>query len=167
MQPWIASRGGPLLCAAGDAARSWRGARASSIGRRETDYERACAVPGYVGVLAAGASEGLVLGDEPSQSTFLTIDGQWSIARWIACASPDDARRVLAGVPGTLPELEPARVVRFDGDSLHLFDSALPLEDAGAPLVASIQPGRYSVSTQRLAEPDRFEFLIHRLRRID
>jgi hypothetical protein len=49
---WIYTDGAPFACAAAHSERQWRGTRGSSTGAAETDYERACDEPSYLGCIA-------------------------------------------------------------------------------------------------------------------
>jgi hypothetical protein len=53
----------------------WTGA-SSTDGHVEnwSDYGRACAVEGYIGVIALGQRQSLVLGDEPAMTTYLPAE---------------------------------------------------------------------------------------------
>jgi len=72
---WMQSNGGPLLLVPGEHLLSWEGTELPSGGRQidaqfrwggqnapVTDYDRACDVQGWLGLLDIGAGHGLVLG---------------------------------------------------------------------------------------------------------
>ncbi len=73
---WVSSTGGPLLAAPQSALSLWMGAD-SAEGPVESwgDYGRACAIDGYIGVVAVGTQHALVLGDEPAMTTYLARNG--------------------------------------------------------------------------------------------
>ncbi|WP_245712796.1 Imm21 family immunity protein [Micromonospora nigra] len=52
------------------------------------DYGRACAIDGYVGVVAVGQRQALVLGDEPAATTYLSLERLF--LRWAAADEEDD-----------------------------------------------------------------------------
>src|SRR6185295_11862206 len=74
----VASCGGPILVLPKNLVRFWEGCHEPSGGRvveaifradpdggPATDYDRACDVAGYLGVIPVGTGTGLVLGDQP------------------------------------------------------------------------------------------------------
>lgn len=160
---WICSAGGPLICAGYPVGLMWAGTGPSSTGEESSDYERACQVMDYLGIVPCASSQVLVLGDEPLQSAFVRDAAGVAIIRWVACASASVAEAALATIPATLPQIEDPKSIMIEAARLVLFDSACSLADVPQFLEAEIAPGLYEVSTQRYASPGVFEFLIHRL----
>jgi Immunity protein 21 len=160
---WIYSAGGPLICAAYPIGLMWSGTRPNSTGEGPSDYDRACEVMDYVGIVPCASSQVLVLGDEPLQSAFVREAAGLAIVRWVACASASAAELALATIPAALPQIEEPKSIMVEAERLVLFDSACSLADVPQLLEAQITPGLYEVSTQRYASPGVFEFLIHRL----
>ena len=89
---WVGTGGGPLLVVPVEVAHHWRGDEATwpptgdvdtiwEAVRKDSDDGRACGVADYLGVLACGPGECLVLGDEPMPTTFLSTNGGGLIAR--------------------------------------------------------------------------------------
>ncbi|MFG2325767.1 immunity 21 family protein [Streptomyces sp. NBC_01723] len=137
---WVESGGGPLIAVPETVLPFWTGADGEDA---DSDYDRACEVDGYVGLLPVGDSTALVLGDEPASTAYLPEHG--TFVRWCAADSEDE---VLAGVPAALhtAEWEPEVAWRVPGPVL-LFDAAWPgaaSERAGRVRVA-LDPGRYAV----------------------
>ncbi len=75
---WMESGGGPLLLVPGEYLPFWGGIDPPTDGRQivahfryggddapATDYDRACDVDDYLGVIEVGSGCGVVLGDEP------------------------------------------------------------------------------------------------------
>ena len=74
---WISSDGGPLILIGQSALSQW-------LGIDSADYERACLVEDYVGVLDVGGSQAIVLGDEPCQtSSFIDDTENVFLIRWV------------------------------------------------------------------------------------
>jgi len=73
----IESAGGPLVLLSDRARVDWTGVAGA-------DYERACAVDGYFGVLDVRGDEVLVIGDEPASTALLPTRAADSlvIAKW-------------------------------------------------------------------------------------
>src|SRR5215510_13183631 len=96
---WINSAGGPLLLVSGEYLPFWGGVapppderlieatfRWMGPGTPATDYDRACDVQGYLGLLDIGAGHGLVLGDAPDATA------------WQAFATFGDGEEVMGGI---------------------------------------------------------------------
>src|SRR5438270_663817 len=75
---WMDTELGPLLLVPGEHLSSWEGIDPPSAGRHveakfrshdpndpATDYDRACDIKDYLGLIEIGAGKGLVLGGEP------------------------------------------------------------------------------------------------------
>jgi hypothetical protein len=160
---WIDTAGGPLIGAAYPTGLSWGGTQASSTGDTRSDYDRACEVIDYVGVVPCASSHVLVFGDEPLQATVLSINDGIAVVRWVSCVSEGDAQKVLAEIPTALPQLEAPKLMSIEATRLVLFDSAYSLDAAPRLLEVALSPGLYEVSTEKFASPGVFEFLVHRM----
>jgi len=116
---WIESNGGPLLVLPCSLLSAWRGTDDPSPGEKveatfrwnpagvATDYDRACDVSDFAGVIPVGSGEALVLADEPLPTTWLPAGDGGSLARWRF--GPDQAsvnallgRGMLSGRDGSL-----------------------------------------------------------------
>ncbi|MDQ0989610.1 immunity 21 family protein [Streptomyces sp. V3I7] len=116
---WVESGGGPLIAVPEAVLPFWAGADGEDL---DTDYDRACEVDGYVGLLPVGDSAALVLGDEPASTSFLPDHGMF--VRWCAGDSEDE---LLARVPEALGTVVWEDEVRWDVPGpVVLFDSAWP-----------------------------------------
>lgn len=151
-----------MLLAERALALRWEGVGGNPLGR---DYDVACAVDDYVGVVRRHDGDFLVLADEPLQSTLLPSWGQWLVVRWWSCASIDVAEAALAAVPRTLSSLSAGVDFVQAKPGAVLFDSAC----AGIDVVAQahtvpLPAGRYRVTTERYAsQAPPFNFVVHRL----
>jgi hypothetical protein len=159
---WITSAGGPLVCAASDAARTWRGTRASSVNSNISDYERACSTTEFAAVIRTAQWDVLVLGDEPLQSTLLIIHSQATIARWVSARSHDIAAKALAMLPQSLPAVGESTRFTHQGKDLVLFDAAMDGREQSPSNGIQVGPGRYDVTSETYKKPTEFEFVIHR-----
>lgn len=167
MTTWISTDGAPFVCADPASRQQWRGTQGSSIGASETDYERVCSEADYLGRMACGSSEVLVLGDDPAQAAFVATPSGLLIARWIACESMALAEAVLADIPDDLPHLQLAVPFVVSHPELWMFDaSADRAMDSAASSVMNIEPGAFSVTTERFQDGRSFYFLIHRFVRV-
>ncbi|MFF4548787.1 immunity 21 family protein [Streptomyces sp. NPDC001435] len=137
---WVESGGGPLIAVPEAVLPFWSGADGEEM---DTDYDRACEVDGYVGLLPVGDSAALVLGDEPASTSFLPDHG--TFVRWSAANSEDE---LLAGVPAALDAAVWEDEVGWDiPGPVVLFDSAWSGTDTvhQEHLRVPLEPGRYAV----------------------
>jgi len=162
---WINSAGGPLVCASPAAGREWRGTQGSSIGVARSDYERACDEMDYVGAIAGGSSQVLVLGDEPLQSAFVVKDEGVLVVRWVSCVSSERAASAIAQLPSALPSIEVPIKFRLEDRGLIMFDAALDSIDPAACAGVDLKPGVFTVTTEKYKSEGAYEFLVHRLLR--
>ncbi|MEU6279190.1 immunity 21 family protein [Streptomyces sp. NPDC047028] len=139
-QEWVESGGGPLIAIPETVLPFWVGADSAEPA---TDYDRACEVDGYVGLLPVGDSAALVFGDEPAATTYLPERG--TFVRW--CAAESEAE-LLAGVPAALDTAVWQPEVRWQVPGpVLLFDSAWPggAADRTGHLRVPLRPGPYAV----------------------
>ncbi|MFE7977395.1 immunity 21 family protein [Streptomyces shenzhenensis] len=137
---WVESGGGPLIVVPEAVLPFWAGADGEDLA---TDYDRACEVDGYVGLLPVGDSAALVLGDEPASTSFLPDHD--AFVRWSAAGSEDE---LLAGVPAALDAAVWQNEVSWQVPGpVVLFDSAWPgtATDRTEHLRVPLEPGRYTV----------------------
>jgi hypothetical protein len=145
---WVESGGGPLIAVPETVLPFWAGADGDETA---SDYDRACEVEGYVGLLPVGDATALVLGEDPASTAFLPDHG--TFVRWGAADCEDD---VLAAVPAALATADwkdevhwtvPGPVVLFDAawpgtDSTRADHVKVVLEPGGyAVRAAQVQPG--------------------------
>ena len=170
---WLNSGGGPLILVAKDDLENWAGVAGSGTQSRTahappapTDYDRACAVHGYSGLIQVGKGHALVLGDEPLQTTWLfskKLAGE-VLVRWRFAESEEEVLRFLQEVPEEL-FLPTGLTFRPHSSPLFLFDAAIPgrsvtLEDH---VELAISPNSYRVETA-LYEPNKtLGLVLHRL----
>ncbi|MET8947459.1 immunity 21 family protein [Streptomyces sp. NPDC004542] len=137
---WGESGGGPLVAVPEAVLPFWAGADGEDLA---TDYDRACEIDGYVGLLPVGDSAALVLGDEPASTSFLP--GHGTFVRWCAADSEEE---LPAGVPAALDAAVREHEVLWDVPGpVLLLDSAWPGAgtDRAEHLRVPLEAGRYSV----------------------
>ena len=147
---WIYSDGGPLLLLSDQYLSEWHGAEEHAATRHaHTDYDRACAVDDYLGVIPVAQSQALVLGDAPMDTAWWPISHDRGIVVRVEFANSDgDVRQVLHednyesfkpdGLELTLPP-----------GGLWLFEAAY----AGNELTPNsqridLEPGRYAIRSR-------------------
>ncbi|MFI6661004.1 immunity 21 family protein [Streptomyces sp. NPDC050523] len=137
---WVESGGGPLIAVPETVLPFWAGADGEE---NASDYDRACEVDGFVGLLPVGDSAALVLGDEPASTAFLPEHG--TFVRWRAANSEGE---LLAGVPAALAAADWGHEVQWEVPGpVLLFDSAWPGNETERTdsLRVELAPGRYAV----------------------
>ncbi|MGQ4416936.1 immunity 21 family protein [Streptomyces sp. SAS_269] len=158
---WVESGGGPLIAVPETVLPFWAGADSEEFA---TDYDRACEVDGYAGLLPVGDSAALVLGDEPAATAYLPDRGVF--VRWSAAHSE---RELLAHVPAALDTAVWEPEVRWQVPGpVVLFDAARPggTVDRAGHLRVPLAPGPYAVAAA-YAQPGPETWLgLVRLRRL-
>ncbi|MFD7710505.1 immunity 21 family protein [Streptomyces sp. NPDC059785] len=137
---WVESGGGPLIVVPEVVLPFWAGADGDDM---SSDYDRACDVDGFIGLVPVGDTRALVLGDEPASTTYLPEHG--TFVRW--CAA-DSEGELLAGVPAALESAAWGAEVRWDVPGpVVLFDAAWPGRTSQRTdhLTVELEPGRYAV----------------------
>jgi hypothetical protein len=179
------SNGGPLLLVPGEYLLSWEGIDPPSDGRQieaqfrwngqdapATDYDRACDVEGWLGLLNIGVGQGLVLGKEPLGTAWQAsvpspesdANAGGILIRWVYANNESDVIDVLRHVPEAMWQ-DDGVMFRVGREPLYLLDAAYAgrqLEDDDF-LTVHLPAGKYSIATAEY-EPDRSTgLLVHRL----
>jgi Immunity protein 21 len=178
---WLASAGGPLLLLPGAYLAAWEGTNPPSAGRvlqarfrwqdsaaMATDYDRACDVDDYLGLLDIGGTQGLVLGDEPLATAWLPDGDSGKTGMLIRWVSADDEAHILAALTHIPDHVwDPAHLLFPVGSTpLYLFDAAIPGSKVDAYLVIHLNPGSYLISTAVYKPDNGTELILHRFRNI-
>ncbi|KAA0909623.1 immunity 21 family protein [Streptomyces apricus] len=144
---WVESGGGPLIAVPEVVLPFWTGADGDELA---SDYDRACEVDGFAGLLPVGNTAALVLGDDPAATAYLPEHR--TFVRWFA---GDSESELLARVPAALDTAAWGSEVhwRVPGPVV-LFDAAWPGEEStnAGRLRIALEPGRYAVRAAH-AEP--------------
>jgi hypothetical protein len=160
---WIESAGGPLLLAPALSIQLWGGCKPPRYSE-ETDYDRACKVGDYVGIIPIGDEEGLVLGDEPMQTTWISPQQNKAgmLVRWLYANDEESAIQRARTVPD---EVFGSSHLLFNvrERKLLLFDSAL----SGSAITEEflevvMDPGIYRIETATYKPNENTALLVHR-----
>ncbi len=150
---WVSSGGGPLIAVPQSALSLWTGADSTDgPGEDRGDYGRACSVDGYIGLVAIGQQQALVLGDEPATTTYLPSERLF--LRWAAAYDQDDLISAARQAVRDGVEWDADEDVRWVVDGpVVLFDSAWPGTKLEAATTSSwnctrapTESGRHAVS---------------------
>lgn len=127
-----------------------------------SDYELACGVEDYVGVIEKDGSQVLVLGDEPLQTAVASVNGRPCLVRWVYAPSTDAAESSVAAMAsvhlGTPVE---SVAIRIASSPLVLMDAGAPGEHPGDTLELELDPGPYRVQVHELVPARDTRFLVH------
>lgn len=170
---WIASEGGPLLLLAREYLQYWEGTEPPTGGRTiearfrwsgqpdapATDYDRACDIDDYLGLVNVGPGQALVLGDEPLATTWWSAgETGGMLVRWRYARDEEAVVQALAHIPETI--WEPTQLVLTGGpEPMYLFDAAEPGAEVDEYLVVELGPGQYTLATG-VYEPDDYTALV-------
>ncbi|MFD5891994.1 Imm21 family immunity protein [Streptomyces sp. NPDC060334] len=151
---WLETEGGPVVVVP-------RAALWHSSGT-EGDYDRACEVMDFLGVLALpDGAEALVLGDEPLSTAYLPE--YRVLVRWCYAESEDGVADVIrAGLATAVWEEGP--VLSTPGDFV-MFDAAYFGTEVGTltdGTVVELGAGRYRVDSANIEPDDLTSFRVHR-----
>ena len=180
---WVATGGGPLIVVPVEIAHHWRGdemiwpptGNLETIWeavRKSSDYDRACGVEGYLGVLAVGPGTCLILGDEPMQTAFIPATGGGLLVRWMYAEGEEEVLRAVESAPEAIWQPTPYRL-RVGRGGLLLFDSVFPGDGlpsicgdgANVPwLKVPVSRGTYEVDTADYVPDEETHLILHRLR---
>ena len=158
---WIFSAGGPLVLIPTGVQSRWQG-----TGGVPSDYDTACGVDGYVGVIEKDRCPLLVLGDEPLQTGIASLDGRPCLVRWVYAPSLDAAESSLAAMmPVHLRGPLESVAFRVVSSPLILMDAGAPGENPGDNLELEMDPGLYSVQVYDFTPAQDTKFLVHEFKR--
>ncbi|MFF0064109.1 Imm21 family immunity protein [Streptomyces sp. NPDC005279] len=139
---WVESEGGPLIVLEREAMNSWNGYRGS-------DYENACEVEDYVGLVEFGErsspSLALAINDDPLPASFLKEFS--AMVQWMAASSEERLVAAVRDGIGLIDDWAEGACMRII-KSVVVFDAALPGDATdGDLLVLDLEPGAYRIKT--------------------
>ncbi len=161
---WIESGGGPLLLLEEHLLGYWKGFNFSKQNPDfVTDYDIACEIDDYLGVIEVNSGYGLVLGEEPLSTAWLpfTETKNGLLVRWMFAENESaviDALNNLQSLTWQTTDIE----INFSGDKLILFDSACSGSQIDEKIEIEISEGRYSAETAHHQPNKETSLIIHR-----
>lgn len=165
---WVESGGGPLILIDSDLALEWGGmSRNSGSPEFLSDYERACSVDGYLGVLNVQKGQALVLADEPMRTSVKRLEqGDVMIVRWVWA---QNETQVIESLPLALESadwLETDFTINHSSETFVIFDSADQLAEVSDPLEIPFSAGLSRISTLEFKPNDSVFLVLHRIKGI-
>lgn len=163
---WIISAGGPLIFMERVFLSKWKGVfGVQKEMLTSSDYERACEVDDYIGVIPIDSGKAVVLGQEPMDTSWLPLSHtQGIIVRWVWANSEIEVDEVLTNFSLDQEWQETAVTVEFKTENMIIFDSAERGSDLSDYLNLSLAPGNYSISTLFYEPSKETKLLLHLLR---
>lgn len=163
---WITSAGGPLILLEEHLLSHWHGIKTD-------DYDRACGIDDYLGLLDVGPGRALVLGEEPMPTAWQPLSGpaegmpaEGMFVRWQW--ADDDESVVEAIADLSKAPWEPTGIV-FDvtDGSLLLFDATCPGKDpdcnsTGCKLNIVLKEKQYLLETAHYTPDENTALILHR-----
>jgi len=165
---WVESGGGPLILIDSDLALEWGGLSGNS-GSPESlsDYERACSIDDYLGLLGVQKGVALVLGDEPMRTSVKRLEqDDVMIVRWVW--SPNETQ-IIESLPLALESadwLETALTIKHSSETFVIFDSAEQFSEVSNLLEFPFSPGLSRISTLEFKPNDSIFLVLHRIKGI-
>ncbi|WP_326594227.1 Imm21 family immunity protein [Streptomyces sp. NBC_01294] len=151
---WLETEGGPFIVVPRTALPHWSGT--------EGDYDRACEVMEFVGVLALpDGAEALVLGDEPLSTAYLPEHRV--LVRWHYAESEEGVADIIRAGLATA-EWEEGPVLSTTGE-LVMFGAAYFGTEVGTltdSTALELAAGRYRVDSASIEPDDLTSFRVHR-----
>lgn len=160
---WLESAGGPLLLLEEHLLAHWHGAFSKSTQISTTDYDRACNIDDYIGIIEVGSGYGIVLGEEPFSTAWLQLPNPHNsfLVRWVFAENE-------AAVIDALSELQETKwkktgaKIQFSNGKLVLFDSACKGTNIDDNLQIEISKGQYEVETLNYEPNEQTSIILHR-----
>lgn len=163
---WIESAGGPLLLLPRKVLHLWGGFEQLE-GQHLSDYDRACAETGCLGLIDVGECQGLILGDEPLRTCWYPGHSlNEGVLIGIYCADSESAaEKYFDKIDQQIFENAQFNFRVFD-KPLFLFDSAMPgntVEKMGNYLELDLVQGNYAIRSVTYNPDPRTSLLLHYL----
>lgn len=167
---WINSNGGPYILASNRVASLWRATNGISVDHGDgcaNDYQRACEINGYAGVIQSNGESMLVIGDLPSDlAVYLNTDTEVVLVKWVGAESEEQILAAL-DVERELPFQRLNFDLKITESPLVIFDSSELFADAGEnKLSLKLSLGTYSVEVLSYEPHDQLMLQLFRLRKL-
>ena len=159
---WIDSYGGPFLLLEVGLLDQWRGVHVKNSEILESDYDRACKIEDYVGLVSVGSDFGIVLGGEPLMTVWYSPEPNTGlIVRWVYAENEASVIAALAHWQNLEWEKTELKVHLRDG-KLVLFDAACEGIDLPYKIEIEIPAGDYQIEACHYKPDAETYLLLHR-----
>ncbi len=160
---WVESAGGPLLLLETDLLHYWRGNQAPN--GEPTDYDRACGIDDYLGLITVESRQGLVLGGEPMRTAWWSprssnFAGGFLVC-WVFADSESDVLVALYNLPEESWQ-ETGIEMQITNQRQVLFDSAYSGDEVMDSIDADLPEGFYRIETLHHMPNDQTSLIVHR-----
>lgn len=158
---WLDTQGGPFVLMPAGRVHAWGGLDSAAD---ESDFDRACEIDDYIGVIPLDGGEVLVLGDDPFPTAFLSAPsfGGGYLIRMLWGESEEAALAAVHDVP---PGDWTTEGVVFDAEDGHctMFDAVYAGDSTPTRTSFTLAPGRYAIETADVQPDESMCLLVHRL----
>ncbi|RCS43244.1 hypothetical protein DTL42_18990 [Bremerella cremea] len=161
---WFNTAGGPFVILPIEILPTWGGFEESSFaGFASPDYDEACQILDFVGVISNGRDSALVLADEPHQTAIRVTSSGILLIRWIHAASESKVLDAIQEIGENSFVLDKYLDIR--SSEMVMFDSAIPgssvnVDDWGR---FSLSMGRNVIETVEYSGEETC-IILHRIR---
>lgn len=163
---WINSTGGPLIMMEAALLPRWGGNLHSAESPNDalTDYDRACEVNDYIGIIPQGGRHALVLNDEPMQTACLsTADTSVLLIRWEYASDEDMVAQYARSIPEE--SWEPTGLIfNVSQSPLMVFDSVYAGNEVEDEVTIQLRPAAYAIDSVRYQPDTETSLILHRLK---
>jgi len=154
MKNWIETKGSPFILLDKKHANKWNGL--------VSDYEIACCVKEYAGVIQMADYNAVILGDEPFPLKMVTRNNEIILFRWVYAPDHKTVDSMIEIVDlDAMPIIEDFSI-KWDSKELVLFDAVDTYSDAAKIITLLLVNENCSLKTFQYKEGDIF-LIIHRL----
>jgi hypothetical protein len=140
----------------------WNG-YSSSSNSSLTDYDRACAISGYLGTIGIGPGRAVVFGEQPYSTAWWRSNelGSSYLVRWVFAENEDEIIKALGTLSINSWERNDVKI-EVASEKLVLFDSAFPGYDIDTSISIQIPTGNYIVETLHYTPNAETSLILHR-----
>jgi len=164
LSKWIESDGGPLILMEKSLSNLWGGHSLTGRVLRITDYDRACQIEDYLGLLDVGDSKALVLNDEPLSTAYWKINSENVIfVRWVYAKEESDISDFLTQAPPIDSWIDTGIKIVFSTEDLVLFDSAYRTNEVEDVLFFQLSKGEYTAKNLLFKPNNEVSLILHSL----
>lgn len=155
MENWIESEGSPFIIMDKENAEKWTGL--------ESDYELACNVSDYIGLIHLDNYNVIVLGDEPMPIKVIINENEIIIIRWMNAPDDNSVNEVIKHFDfSSLPTIEECDV-NWNSNNLVIFDSVDTFNNTNSTIYFTIKNKHSFIKTFHYNTVD-ISLIIHQLK---